>query len=471
MNSQWNEKNLNELYEFSSGLSKPAEEFGFGFPFLSFKTIFYNYYIDGDLDELVNSTKTEQKTHSIKKGDVFLTRTSETLDELGMSCVALKNYPKATFNGFTKRLRPKHENIIYPLYACYYFRSPLFRKYVDSMAIMTTRASLNNNILSKLPIFFPSYEEQKKISYLLHNLSLKIELNKKINNHLLKLSRSLFKEFYMDRVDSYDVKKYVTLDDVTSKFATGLNPRKNFVLGEGNNYYVTIKNMSNNTIILDDKCASITDEALVKINKRSDLQVGDLLFSGIGTIGRVHLIDEKPTNWNISESVFTIRPNELISSEFLFILLLSKEVQEYAQSLASGSVQKGIRMRDLKAFEFILANEEDKLLLDSLLIPIIAHIKSNEKEIRKLTKLRDTLLPKLMSGEIDISKVNYDLKKIIRKFILSFLNYLWRQLYENKNYFKNTKSNETLLEPRPIHKINKLFTKFIRRYRYNRQQY
>ena len=67
MNSQWNEKNLNELYEFSSGLSKPAEEFGFGFPFLSFKTIFYNYYIDGDLDELVNSTKTEQKTHSIKK--------------------------------------------------------------------------------------------------------------------------------------------------------------------------------------------------------------------------------------------------------------------------------------------------------------------------------------------------------------------------------------------------------------------
>ena len=168
--------------------------------------------------------------------------------------------------------------------------------------------------------------------------------------------------------------------------------------------------MANNSIVLDDKCASITDEALVKINKRSDLQVGDLLFSGIGTIGRVHLIDEKPTNWNISESVFTMRPNELVSSEFLFIMLLSQEVQEYAKSLASGSVQKGIRMRDLKAFEFILLDEEDKSFLDSLLIPIIADIKSNEKEIIKLTKLRDTLLPKLMSGEIDVSKINCDLE-------------------------------------------------------------
>lgn len=219
------------------------------------------------------------------------------------------------------------------------------------------------------------------------------------------MSRFLYKEFYLNKAETYYVKKYVTLDEVTSKFATGLNPRKNFVLGEGDNYYVTIKNMENNSIVLDDKCASITDEALIKINKRSDLKVGDLLFSGIGTIGRVHLINEKPTNWNISESVFTIRPNELVSSEFLFIMLLSQEIQEYAKTLASGSVQKGIRMRDLKAFEFILPNEKDKSFLDSLLIPIIAHIKSNEKEIRELTKLRDTLLPKLMSGEIDVSNI------------------------------------------------------------------
>lgn len=301
------------------------------------------------------------------------------------------------------------ESLANKYYLTYLINSPLIQKQIKSLTGGSVQSVVNTKDIADLLIPVPPLEKQKEIADFISYFNKKIKVNKAINKNLLKLSRYLYKEFYMDKVESYDKKEYVTLDDVTSKFATGLNPRKNFVLGEGDNYYVTIKNMVNNSIVLDNKCASITDEALVKINKRSDLRVGDLLFSGIGTIGRVHLIDEKPTNWNISESVFTMRPNELISSEFLFIMLLSQEVQEYAKSLASGSVQKGIRMRDLKAFEFILPIEEDKFHLDSLLNPIIADIKSNEKEIRKLTKLRDTLLPKLMSGEIDVSKINCDI--------------------------------------------------------------
>lgn len=62
------------------------------------------------------------------------------------------------------------------------------------------------------------------------------------------------------------------LGELTSKFCTGLNPRKNFVLGEGNNYYVTIKNMGENNVYLNDKCDKVTDEAIKIINKRSDLK-------------------------------------------------------------------------------------------------------------------------------------------------------------------------------------------------------
>ena len=299
-------------------------------------------------------------------------------------------------------------------YKYFYYWLKLNIGYIINNSNGSTFKEISGSTFKNLTISLPSLENQKKISSILWNIDGKIENLKKINHNLLKLSKYFYKEFYLDKVELYTDKQYITLDEVTSKFATGLNPRKNFVLGEGNNYYVTIKNMANNSIVLDDKCASITDEAIEKINNRSDLQVGDLLFSGIGTIGRVHLIDEEPTNWNISESVFTMRPNDLISSEFLFIMLLSQEVQEYAKTLASGSVQKGIRMRDLKAYEFILLNEEDRIFLDSLLIPIISNIKANEKEIRYLTKLRDTLLPKLMSGEIDVSEINCDLKLIIK---------------------------------------------------------
>ncbi len=184
MNSDWKECVLSDIYEFTSGLSKNSKEFGFGSPFLSFKTVFNNYFIPSKLNELVNTTQTEQEKCSIKKGDVFLTRTSETMNELGMSCVSLKDYPHATFNGFTKRLRPKKTGIIYPLFAGYYFRSGFFRNAINSMAIMTTRASLNNEILSKLPILLPSYETQEKIGEILFNIDKKIKTNEKINKNL-----------------------------------------------------------------------------------------------------------------------------------------------------------------------------------------------------------------------------------------------------------------------------------------------
>ena len=339
MSSQWNEKNLNEIYEFSSGLSKPSYEFGFGFPFLSFKTIFYNYYINEELDELVNSTETEQKTHSIKKGDVFLTRTSETLDELAMSCVALKDYPKATFNGFTKRLRPKHENIIYPLYACYYFRSSLFRKYVDSMAIMTTRASLNNNILSKLPIFFPPYNEQKKISYLLHNLSLKIELNKKINNHLADCILAIYRRWFVD-FDPFKNESFIDSD-------FGFIP-ENWKVGSIGDYcklksgfafksawwqddgikVIKIKDINQDSIDLSD-CSCVSSD---KLEKASEFKVvgGDLLIAMTGaTIGKFSIVPKNDEPLYVNQRVGKFFLGDKPSSKLPFIWSLLKQKENF----------------------------------------------------------------------------------------------------------------------------------------------
>lgn len=217
---------------------------------------------------------------------------------------------------------------------------------------------------------------------------------------------SMFKYYYLDEVVNHPEWSEVTIDDITSKFATGLNPRKNFVLGHGENYYITIKNMNNNRIYLDEKCARVDDEALKKINRRSDLRVGDLLFSGIGTIGKVYLIDEPATNWNISESVFTLRPASTVSSEFLYLLLLSYDMQEYAVNLASGSVQKGIRMADLKRYKLYLPTPKDMEGFTFMWKPLIAQIKKTEKMNDELAILRDSLIPKLMSGELDLSELD-----------------------------------------------------------------
>ena len=257
-----------------------------------------------------------------------------------------------------------------------------------------------------IEVNIPCIENQYKIANILSKLDYKIELNNQINRNLSELLNLMYKNDYLDEVVNHKDWIEVTINDITSKFATGLNPRKNFVLGHGENYYVTIKNMNNNRVYLDSKCDMVDDDALVKINKRSDLQVGDLLFSGIGTIGRVHLIDEPPTNWNISESIFTMRPSKVVTSEFLYLLLLSYDMQDYALSLASGSVQKGIRMADLKRYKLYLPSKEDMDRLTFTWKPFIDQIKKFERENDELAILRDTLLRKLMSGELDVSNLD-----------------------------------------------------------------
>ena len=410
--SEWKKVKLGELYEVHNGLSKGRQFFGSGYPFLTFSHVFNNWFLPGTLDSLVQSSEKERQVCSIRRGDVFITRTSETMDELGMSSVALKDYPNATYNGFTKRLRPTTDKVL-PEYIGYYLRSQKFRCKFMAFSSMTTRASLANNDLLSMEVELPEKATQHRIATILSRYDSLIENYQKQIKLLEEAAQRLYKEWFVDlHFPGHEKTKIVDgvpegwerkkLGDITCKFATGLNPRKNFVLGQGNNYYVTIKNMANNDVIFDEKCDKVNDEALEKINKRSDLQQGDLLFSGIGTIGRVYLIDKPVRNWNISESVFTMRPNPEIPSTFLYLVLLDKEIQDYCQSNAHGCAQKGIRMADLKAFDVLVPSS---LVLDAFNIissNIIAQVKFKSSQIRLLTEARDRLLPKLMSGEIAV---------------------------------------------------------------------
>ena len=410
--NEWKKVKLGELYEVHNGLSKGRQFFGSGYPFLTFSTVFNNWFLPETLDSLVQSSNKEREACSIKRGDVFITRTSETMDELGMSSVALKDYPNATYNGFTKRLRPTTDDVI-PEYIGYYLRSKKFRGKFMAFSSMTTRASLANDDLLSMEVEIPEKSIQQHIASILSRYDSLIENYQKQIKLLEEAAQRLYKEWFVDLcfpghestkiVDSvpegWEKKR---LGDITSKFATGLNPRKNFVLGHGNNYYVTIKNMANNDVVFDEKCDKVDDEALEKINRRSDLKQGDLLFSGIGTIGRVFLIDKPVRNWNISESVFTMRPNPEIPSTFLYLVLLDKEIQDYCQSNAHGCAQKGIRMADLKAFELLVPSKEILNSFCKITSNLIKQVKNRSSQIRFLTEARDRFLPKLMSGEIII---------------------------------------------------------------------
>ncbi|ROT03660.1 restriction endonuclease subunit S [Muribaculaceae bacterium Isolate-007 (NCI)] len=404
---------IGDLYTVSNGLSKGKAFFGSGFPFLTFSEVMNNFFVPEKLTSLVQTDEKERDKFSIKRGDVFLNRTSETAEELGISCVALQDHPNATFNGFCKRLRPIADEVV-PEYIGYYLRSKVFRKHMLALTgSMITRASLRNEQLTSIEIQLPSKEIQVKIANILRQYDLMIANCKKQIALLEEAAQRLYREWFVDmRFPGHENVSFqngypidwseITLNDITSKFATGLNPRKNFVLGHGHNYYVTIKNLTSTYVVLDEKCDKIDDDAITKINKRSDLRAGDLLFSGIGTIGRVALIYEDPINWNISESLFTLRPNERVSSEFLYLLLLDSKIQGFAQANSQGSAQKGIRMAALRSFKLYLPSCEILKQFDSLVKPYIEQLKIVHKLYKFYSESRCLLLPRLISGEIKI---------------------------------------------------------------------
>ena len=145
--------------------------------------------------------------------------------------------------------------------------------------------------------------------------------------------------------------EYKELGEVLVSLNTGLNPRKFFRLNteDATNYYVTIREIQKNRIQFSDKTDRINQEALILCNKRANLEKGDILFSGTGTIGEVAIVDETPNNWSIKEGVYSLKPiSTSINSKFLMYILQTKNIKEkYFQKVVGGTV-KSITMADLK---------------------------------------------------------------------------------------------------------------------------
>lgn len=176
-------KNLRYLGNLQNGISKGAEEFGFGYPFVSYGDVYKNS-VSNEVEGLVNSSKEDRRIYSVIEGDVFFTRTSETIEEIGFSSICLETIPDATFAGFLIRFRP-NTNDLYKGYSKYYFRSDIHRKFFVKEMNLVTRASLGQNLLKNLPVVIPSYEEQIEISkYLDKQVTI-------INNSISKIEEQI----------------------------------------------------------------------------------------------------------------------------------------------------------------------------------------------------------------------------------------------------------------------------------------
>lgn len=159
----WKVTNLKYLGKCQNGISKGGEYFGNGFPFVSYGDVYKNYSLPQNVDGLIMSTKTEQNIYSVKYGDVFFTRTSETIEEIGFASTCLKSIENSVFAGFLIRFRPVSNDLI-PEFSKFYFRSNIHRKFFVKEMNLVTRASLSQNLLGRLQVLLPPLFEQQMIA-------------------------------------------------------------------------------------------------------------------------------------------------------------------------------------------------------------------------------------------------------------------------------------------------------------------
>lgn len=136
--------------------------------------------------------------------------------------------------------------------------------------------------------------------------------------------------------------------DCVLQLNTGLNPRKNFKLGNGQLKYLTAKNLTEFGTIDFSKCDLIDEKAKRIINKRSDIQTGDVLFSSRAPIGHCHLITEVPDYYDIGESIFSIRvKRDVVLPDYFCLYLASDFFVKMASKHTTGSIIQEIRISDL----------------------------------------------------------------------------------------------------------------------------
>ena len=410
-----------DLYDISSGISSKKEQAGHGAPFLSFGTVFNNFFLPEELTDKMDTSIAEQNTFSIRKGDIFVTRTSETIDELAMSSVALKDYPRATYSGFVKRLRPKTTGIVDDKFIAFYLRSKLFRKTMTNNATMTLRASFNEDIFSFLYLYLPPYDEQKKIGNLLYMLEMKRKSNDAINDNLEQQLRVLY-DYWFTQFDfpNENGKPYcssggkMVWNDILKrnipndwKVQSVISNCLSSVIKPGVEMFDTKTYLAT----ADVKGTSISTGTIINYENResrANMQpsVNSVWFAKMKNSVK-HLYLNKEMQPIISSSILSTGFCGLQCDENSFEYIASYIANPYFEvnkdMLAHGATQEAVNNDDLAGVHIVIPDANILQAYHEVTQPIYSQISKNICENQELVKLRDWLLPMLMNGQAAIS--------------------------------------------------------------------
>ena len=359
----------------------------------------------------------------LKSGDIIVTMTdlSKEGDTLGYSAKIPQN-PNLIYlhNQRIGLINDINENIDSD-FLYWLLRNKEYQYYVVSTATGSTVRHTSPNTIKKYKFKIPPINIQKNIGQLLNSIEEKIELNSEINNNLLELSNSIFlinfKNFnnYKEEDLKYTEIGFIphnwdllSLKEISDVAIGKTPPRKEqewFSTNPNDIKWVSIKDLGNSGTFIFETSEYLTEEAVNKFNVKM-IPKNTVLLSFKLTVGRIAITTENMVT-NEAIAHFVLNEDNEISKEYLYLYLKNFNFESLG---STSSIAKAINSKIVKEIPVIIPNNNNIREFNLIVQPIFETIYKNQLEINKLTKLRDILLPKLMSGEIDVSNINFDLK-------------------------------------------------------------
>lgn len=396
---EWKEHEFGTLFTIKNGLNKGKEYFNHGTPILN--------YIDVN-KRIINSKNTiegtvevsaeEIKRYCVKNNDLFLTRTSETSDEIGLTSSYNGDSNNTVFSGFILRARPKKQDINSLFYA-YYLRTNKMRFNIIKYSSITTRALINSKNLSKMRVKLPDYNEQKKISTFLSAIDKKIGFMEKKHTLYQNIKKyfldNLFPHEKMD-IPNLSFKEYsniwkqIKLKQIIYKGKAGGTPKSSIKeYYNGNIPFLSINDMTNEGKYITYTEKSITEKGL-KNSSAWLVPEKSLLYSMYASVGFVSINNIPLTT---SQAIFNIIFKEHVNLEFMYYYLTF--YKQYLHRYIETGTQGNLNAKLIKNFKIKIPSKEEQRKIADFLSLIDTYIEINKEKLNHLKQFKKGLLQKM----------------------------------------------------------------------------
>ncbi|HDD0210872.1 TPA: restriction endonuclease subunit S [Staphylococcus aureus] len=396
---EWEEKKVGELLEFKNGLNKGKEYFGSGSSIVNFKDVFNNRSLNtNNLTGKVNVNSKELKNYSVEKGDVFFTRTSEVIGEIGYPSVILNDPENTVFSGFVLRGRPKSGiDLINNNFKRYVFFTNSFRKEMITKSSMTTRALTSGTAINKMKIIYPvSAKEQKKIGDFFSKLDRQIELQEQKLELLQQEKKGYMQKIFSQELrfkdengEDYPDWKEKKLGDITEQSMYGIGASATRF--DSKNIYIRITDIDEKSRKLNYQNLTTPDE----LNNKYKLKRNDILFARTGaSTGKSYIHKEEKDIYNYYFAGFLIKfeIDEQNNPLFIYQFTLTSKFNKWVKVMSVRSGQPGINSEEYAKLPLVLPNKLEQQKIAEFLDRFDQQIELEKQKIEILQQQKKGLL-------------------------------------------------------------------------------